>query len=143
MKTPLDAGHIWFLDKLEYNGELRIYVVEGIVDENETMVEITSEISFSARQVRVKDSSKMYCIVFEHIYAYRQIDESGYLPFDGEITGRQPIIEQPGGTVSEYVKIEGKFPFGSIWSEYKHFSIGLADDVIHVIANSYPTVVTI
>lgn len=139
MKTILDTGHSWSLERLAYGDALEIYIVEGIMSVEPQKIEIAGVNLGEGYSTEVSETSRHFVVVFEDVIACQVSNESYKTGDEYEV--------RTSGVLCKYERSH-YLDFIRSWTlidslranAYAHFGLVLQDHIIDVVAEAEPRI---
>lgn len=141
MLTLLDTAYTLFLNRIQYQNNLKIELIEGFVGKEPQTVQISSDLYLGdTYPIDISDKSRGFCISFEHPVAWQVVDES-FCSFnkeeDGEHSGFLRIMQST--MYFEYVKKQHGW-FEDVIGPAKQYRICSENEIIDVISCDAPEI---
>lgn len=140
MKTVLDEGYTWFLDRIQYrHGVLTVVVAEGFRRKGPVKLEVTEGVFLDGHPLEVTERSRRVALRFDRLVAWQCVDESFPLYDDDEQLegdGKLHVL-----TRSKYLAyVSTTYPlYLDVVGPAKHYRICTEDEIIDAVAFDPPT----
>ena len=140
MRTPLDDAKTWFLDEINYQGELQVIVAEGFVGDGPEDLRIGDHVIRDTYPIETRSDGRYFTIRFPHSVAWQVVDES-FTSFDEyeqrddtgtvQILTRSKYVDYDNASHGWYADVRGLALHYRVWTE---------NEVIDVVACEPPVI---
>lgn len=140
MKTELDSGRSWYLERLWYADELQLVVVEAFRSPEAESIQIGSRTVDGLHAIEIAGRSRRFTICFARLVAWQLVNES-FTAFDNyeerDSTGFVQILTK--SRYLDYVNANHGW-YADVIGPAKHYRVWTEDEVLDVVALDAPSI---